>query len=102
MSTFVIIEEGRVFAPVTIGSDELLVGRSPECGLRLKDPAIPMALAGIKQMGERYYFLPLKDSPFGSAQAPNILFNGRELLNEVALTDGDVIVVEGCRLLFRE
>lgn len=102
MSTFVIIEEGRAFAPVTIQSEELLVGRSLECGLQLKDPSIPSALAGIKQLAESYYFLPLKDSPFSAAQAPTIIFNGRELLDDVALTNGDVITVGGSRLVFTE
>src|ERR1700741_3162053 len=102
MSTFVIIEEGRAFAPVTIQSEELLVGRSLECGLQLKDPLIPMAVAGIKQLAETYYFLPLKDSPFSSVQAPTILFNGRELLDDVALTSSDVITVGCSKLVFTE
>ena len=102
MSTFVIIEEGRAFAPVTIRSEGLLVGRSLECGLQLKDPSIPMALAGIKQIGEKYYFLPLKHSPFASAQAPAISLNGNEVLDDVALASGDEITVERSRLVFTE
>jgi hypothetical protein len=100
MSTFVIIEEGRAFAPVTIQSESLLVGRSLECGLQLKDPAIPMALAGIKQIGGRHYFLRLKDSPFASPQAPTIFFNEQELLDDTALSSGDEITVEHSRLVF--
>jgi hypothetical protein len=99
MSTFVIVEEGRVFSPVTIRSDELLVGSAPECGLRLNHPSIPMALAGIRESDGKYHFLPLKNSPFSDALPTQILLNGRELLEDAVLTDGDLIAVEGCQLL---
>jgi hypothetical protein len=99
LSTFIIIEEGRPFAPVTIRSEELLVGSARRCGLRLNDPSIPLALAGIKETDGRFYFLPLGFSPFSDAKLTPIIINGRELTGDAALAAGDVIVIGGCRLL---
>jgi len=98
MSTFIIIQEGRAFAPVTIRSDELLIGSAIECGLQLNHPSVPMALAGIKHLKDGFYFLPVKTSPFSDAQTIPILFNGYELAGDVALADNDTITAAGFRL----
>src|SRR5712671_3590135 len=99
LSTFIIVEEGRAFAPVTIRAEELLVGRARQCGVRLNDPSIPLALAGIKEIEKRFYFLPLGSSPFGDKKRTPITVNGRELTGDVALATGDLLVIGACRLL---
>jgi hypothetical protein len=99
LSTFIIIEDGRAFAPVTIRSKELLVGRARQCALQLNDPKIPLALAGIKEMAGRFYFLPLRFSHFSDAKRPAIILNGRQLVGDTALASGDILTIEGCRLV---
>jgi hypothetical protein len=98
-STFIIVEEGRPFAPVRIRSKELLVGSARQCGLRLNDSSIPLAVAGIKKIEGCFYFLPLGFSPFSDAKRTSISLNGRELMGDAALAAGDVIGIGGCRLL---
>ncbi|HEV7683909.1 MAG TPA: hypothetical protein VGO68_17395 [Pyrinomonadaceae bacterium] len=99
LSTFIVVQEGRAFAPVTMRSEGLLLGHARECDLRLNDPSIPPALAGIKEIGDHFYFLPLEPSPFEDAKRTAVEINGRDVRGAAALASGDVLVIGSYRIL---
>jgi hypothetical protein len=99
LSTFIIIEDRREFAPVAIRSEGLLIGSSRRCGLRLKDPSIPPALGGIREIDGNFYFLPFQFSPFSESKRILVTINGREIVCDVALAAGDQITFGQCHLL---
>ena len=99
LSTFVIIQEGRAFAPVRITSEGLLLGRARECDLQLNDNSIPLALGGIKEVEGRFYFLRNEPSPFDEPEPEQIQINGRTVRSEEALASGDVLTINSYRIL---
>lgn len=102
LSTFIIIEDGRGFAPVTIRSEGLLLGHARQCGLQLDDPSIPAAVGGIRAKEGRFYFLPIEASRFGDTKRTPITINGREIIGDTALAAGDLVLIGGCRLLLEK
>src|SRR5437016_4543760 len=102
LSTFIIVREGRAFAPVTIRSEGLLLGGTHECDLQLNDPSIPLAVAGIKEIAGRFYLLPIEPSPFDQAKRTPIAINGRESTDDAALAAGDVLAIGSYRLLINK
>jgi len=102
LATFIIVQEGRAFTPVTIRAEGLLVGRARECALRLNDPSLPMVLASIRENHGRFYFSPLIPSPFDKAKRSLISLNGREVRDEIALAGGDTLLIGDYRLALDE
>lgn len=102
LSTFIIVQEGRAFTPVTVRSEGLLLGRARECDLQLNDPSIPPALAGIKEIDGRFYFLPIGASPFEDRKRTAVAINGRDVRGEAALASGDVVGIGRYRLLIEK
>ena len=102
LSTFIIVQEGRDFAPVTVQSGELLLGRDRDCDLQLPDPAIPPKLAFIKEINFRFYLYPIEPSPFDAGADAPITINGRALTGEVALATDDVLTIGICRLRLKK
>ena len=79
---YIIIREDLVQDPVTIIADGLLIGRLQECELLLNHPAVSRAQAGIKLLGEDYFFFSLR--PSNPAK-----LNGRAVEENEALAPGD-------------
>jgi len=88
MSTnqFIIIRDDLLVHPVTIISEGLLIGRLPQCELRLNHPSVSRVQAGIKLFEESYYLFALRP------KNPLIL-NGKPVEENEALAAGDIIEV---------
>jgi len=98
LNTFIIIQEGRAFAPVTVQSERLLVGSSPRCSLQLNDRTVPSLLGEIRGREDHFYFQTLESSPFDETKSAPISINGRQIVGDVALADGDVITIGQSRV----
>ena len=83
---YTIIRQDLTIDPVTIISEGLLIGRLPECELRLNHPSVSRVQAGIKQFENAYYIFPLR--PKNAA-----ILNGKPVEDNEALAAGDIIEV---------
>lgn len=83
---FIIARQDLTIDPVTIISEGLLIGRLPECEVRLNHPSVSRVQAGIKQFENGYYLFSLRP------KNPLIL-NGRPVEDNEALAAGDIIEV---------
>jgi hypothetical protein len=86
MNQFVIIRDDLLVDPVTIISEGLLIGRLPQCELRLNHPSVSRVQAGIKQFEESYYVFALRPKN-------PVILNGKPVEENEALAAGDIIDV---------
>ena len=99
LSTFILVQEGRPFAPVTIRAEELLLGRGAVCALQLNDPTVPLVLSVISEIDGRFYFERIEASRFDETKQISITINGRELIGKTALAVDDSVVIGEYRLI---
>jgi hypothetical protein len=83
---YVIVRDDLFLDPITILSEGLLIGRLPQCEVRLNHPSVSRVQAGIKQLDDNYYLFALRP------RNPVIL-NGKPVEQNEALAPGDVIEV---------
>src|ERR1051325_9478272 len=83
---YVIIRDDLLVHPVTIISEGLLIGRLPECELRLNHPSVSRVQAGIKLFEESFYLFALRPKN-------PVLLNGKPVEENEALAAGDIIEV---------
>jgi DNA-binding winged helix-turn-helix (wHTH) protein len=79
---------------LAIPAGELLIGRGPECGLRLPSAGVSRVHASL-QVGERGALLRDRDSKNGT------WVNGVRIASAVRLEEGDEVVIGSDRFLFR-
>jgi len=83
---FVIIRQDLTIDPVTIISEGLLIGRLPECEVRLNHPSVSRVQAGIKEFENGYYLFSLRPKN-------PITLNGKPVEDNEALAAGDIIEI---------
>src|SRR5215813_14530800 len=83
---YIIIRDDLAVDPVTIITEGLLIGRLPQCELRLNHPSVSRVQAGIKQFEASYYLFALRPKN-------PVLLNGKPVEENEALAPGDVIDV---------
>ena len=83
---FVIIRQDLTIDAVTIISEGLLIGRLPECEVRLNHPSVSRVQSGIKQFENGYYLFSLR-------QKNPVTLNGRPVEDNEALAAGDIIEI---------
>ena len=83
---FVITRQDLAIDPVTIISEGLLIGRLPECEVRLNHPSVSRVQAGIKQFEHGYYLFSLRPKN-------PITLNGKPIEDNEALAAGDIIEI---------
>lgn len=83
---YIVIRQDLTIDPVTIISEGLLIGRLPECEVRLNHPSVSRVQAGIKQFENGYYIFPLRPKN-------PIVLNGKPVEENEALAAGDIIEV---------
>jgi pSer/pThr/pTyr-binding forkhead associated (FHA) protein len=83
---YVIIRDDLPIDPVTIISEGLLIGRLPQCELRLNHPSVSRAQAGIKQFDDSYYLFALRPKN-------PVILNGKPVEENEALAAGDIVEV---------
>src|SRR5574338_729777 len=83
---YTIIRDDLLVDQVTIISEGLLIGRLPECELRLNHPSVSRVQAGIKQFEENYYLFALRPKN-------PVILNGKPVEQNEALAGGDIIEV---------
>ena len=83
---YIIVRDDLMIDPVTIISDGLLIGRLPECEVRLNHPSVSRVQAGIKQFDNAHYVFSLRPKN-------PVLLNGKPVEENEALADGDIIEV---------
>src|SRR5689334_16543667 len=83
---YIIIRQDLAIDPVTIISEGLLIGRLPECELRLNHPSVSRVQAGIKQFEHGYYIFSLRPKN-------PVTLNGKPVEDNEALAAGDIIEV---------
>ena len=83
---YVIVRDDLFLDPITIVSEGLLIGRLPQCEVRLNHPSVSRLQAGIKQLEGDYYLFALR---------PNnpIVLNGKAIEENEALAPGDVLEI---------
>ncbi|MEK6280479.1 MAG: FHA domain-containing protein [Acidobacteriota bacterium] len=86
LNKYIIIREDLLQDPVTIVTDGLLIGRLPECELRLNHPAVSRAQAGIRGFNDASFLFNLRPSN-------PIKLNGKLVEQNTALSPGDVLEV---------
>ena len=88
VSTFIIAREDLAVDPVTLVTDGLQIGRSPDCELVLNHPTVSRLHAGIKETGGRFYI-------FNFSHSSGTTLNGRVLQVEEpeVLADGDIMQI---------
>ena len=86
MNHYQIIRDDLHVDPVTIISEGLLIGRLPQCELRLNHPSVSRVQAGIKQFEESYYLFALRPKN-------PVVLNGKPVEENEALAAGDIIEV---------
>src|SRR5688500_6281909 len=86
LNKYVIIREDLMQDPVTIVTEGLLIGRLPECELRLNHPAVSRAQAGIRGFDDASFLFNLRPSN-------PIKLNGKLVEQNTALSPGDVLEV---------
>ena len=57
---YVIVRDDLFLDPITIVSEGLLIGRLPQCEVRLNHPSVSRLPAGIKQLEGDYYLFALR------------------------------------------
>ena len=75
-------------------SETFLIGKSPNCDLRLRGWFVPRKAAMIVRGLRSYKIENLSDSP------SSILINGKPVATRTALSDGDAIEVYGQQISF--
>src|SRR5689334_15682207 len=83
---YIIIRQDLAIDPVTIISEGLLIGRLPECEVRLNHPSVSRVQAGIKQFEHAYYLFSLRPKN-------PVMLNGRPVEENEALAAGDIIEI---------
>lgn len=83
---YVIIRDDLFLDPVTVITEGLLIGRLPQCEVRLNHPSISRVQAGIKQLEDDYYL-------FGLRPKNPVLLNAKPAEGNEALAPGDIIEV---------
>jgi pSer/pThr/pTyr-binding forkhead associated (FHA) protein len=83
---YIIIRQDLTIDPVTIISEGLLIGRLPECEVRLNHPSVSRVQAGIKQFENGYYIFSLRPKN-------PVILNGKPVEENEALAAGDIIEV---------
>jgi pSer/pThr/pTyr-binding forkhead associated (FHA) protein len=83
---YIIIRQDLTIDPVTIISEGLLIGRLPECEVRLNHPSVSRVQAGIKQFENCYYIFSLRPKN-------PVILNGKPVEENEALAAGDIIEV---------
>jgi hypothetical protein len=86
LSTFIIAREDQAIDPVTLVTEGLSIGRSPDSELVLNHPTVSRLHAGIKEVGGSFYVFNL--SPSNSTTV-----NGRLVEEREAITDGDIVQI---------
>ena len=81
---YVIVREDLFLDPITILSEGLLIGRLPQCEVRLNHPSVSRVQAGIKQFNEAYYLFALRPKN-------PVILNGKPVEENEALASGDVL-----------
>ncbi len=83
---YVIVRDDLFLDPITIVSEGLLIGRLPQCEVRLNHPSVSRLHAGIKQFENDYYLFALR---------PNnpVILNGKAIEENEALAPGDVLEI---------
>jgi hypothetical protein len=83
---YVIIRDDLLVDPVTIISEGILIGRLPQCELRLNHPSVSRVQAGIKHLEDSYYLFALRPKN-------PVILNGKPVEENEALAAGDIIEV---------
>jgi hypothetical protein len=86
MNQYIIIRDDLLLDPVTVITEGLLIGRLPQCEVRLNHPSVSRVQAGVKQIDDYYYLFALRP------KNPAIL-NGKPVETNEALAPGDIIEV---------
>ena len=88
---YVIVRDDLFLDPITIVSEGLLIGRLPQCEVRLNHPSVSRVQAGIRQFDDDYYLFPLRPKN-------PVILNGKPVEQNEALASGDVVEVGPFRL----
>ncbi len=88
---YVIVRDDLHLDPVTMITEGLLIGRLPQCELRLNHPSVSRVQAGIKQFEEDYYLFALRPKN-------PVILNGKPVEENEALAPGDIIEIGPFRL----
>ena len=88
---YVIVREDLFLDPITIVSEGLLIGRLPQCEVRLNHPSVSRVQAGIKLFDNDYYLFALRPKN-------PVILNGKPVEENEALAPGDVLEVGPFRL----
>src|ERR1051325_3566353 len=88
---YVIVRDDLFLDPITIVSEGLLIGRLPQCEVRLNHPSVSRVQAGIKQVDDNYYLFALRPKN-------PVILNGKPVEQNEALAPGDVLEVGPFRL----
>src|ERR1044071_2089934 len=88
---YVIVRDDLFLDPITIVSEGLLIGRLPQCEVRLNHPSVSRVQAGIKQLDDNYYLFALRPKN-------PVILNGKPVEQNEALAPGDVLEVGPFRL----
>lgn len=83
-TNFIIIRRDLRCDSITIVTETLLLGRSPECGLLLNHPSISLVQGGIRIVRGTCYFLALEPSN-------PVKLNGQTVESNQALASGDIL-----------
>jgi hypothetical protein len=83
---YIIVRDDLFLDPITIVSEGLLIGRLPQCEVRLNHPSVSRLQAGIKQVEDDYYLFALRPKN-------PIILNGKPVEENEALAPGDVLEV---------
>src|ERR1051325_8311333 len=88
---YVIVRDDLFLDPITIVSEGLLIGRLPQCEVRLNHPSVSRVQAGIKQLDDHYYLFALRPKN-------PVILNGKPAEQNEALAPGDILEVGPFRL----
>lgn len=85
---FIITREDLNADPISLVTDTLMIGRSPNCELRLNHPTVARFHAGIRQAARRFYLINVN-------QSSSTTLNDRVVAIESAevLADSDIIQI---------
>src|SRR5215207_2976598 len=83
---YVIVREDLFLDPITIVSEGLLIGRLPQCEVRLNHPSVSRVQAGIKLFDNDYYLFALRPKN-------PVILNGKPVEENEALAAGDIVEV---------
>src|SRR5215213_6221314 len=88
---YIIGREDLFLDPITIVSEGVLIGRLPQCEVRLNHPPVSRVQAGLKLVDNHYY-------PFALRPKNPVILNGKPVEENEALAPGDVLEVGPFRL----